>query len=160
MMSEKRFTFTLEPEDSLYRQLLDFALSAAQFALLVIRSSLALHSSAEQVLAKLEPFLQEKEISSKWPGTTLHDAAASVFRYQFDPACAAVLKETAPSLYSWRQPELPEDLCLLRADRTPWLVSIAHEADGYLCLSEDEIKRLLKTLPQLKNIIRLDSTAS
>ena len=50
---------------------------------------------------------------------------------------------------AWRQPDLPEDLCLLRADGSPWLATIAHEADGFLLLSEAEREDLNTRVPAL-----------
>jgi hypothetical protein len=64
-----------------------------------------------------------------------------------------VLKKATNALYGWVQPELPEDLCLLRDEKEAWLVSIAHERDSYLCLSEDERSRLLDALPQLAALL-------
>jgi hypothetical protein len=54
------------------------------------------------------------------------------------------------ALYEWRQPNYPEDLCLLRQDRSPWLVSIAHENDSYLCLSSGKEKEdIIINVPEL-----------
>jgi hypothetical protein len=61
------------------------------------------------------------------------------------------------SLYQWRYPDLPEDLCLLRSDETSWLVTVAHEDIGYFELFEDEWLRLQKNLPGLAATLEKDS---
>jgi hypothetical protein len=59
------------------------------------------------------------------------------------------LTKAADSIYAWRQPALPEDLCALRADDTPWLASIAHEGDAWLELTPDEQAVVTDALPDL-----------
>jgi hypothetical protein len=61
----------------------------------------------------------------------------------------SVLIEASEGLFSWTQPELPEDLCLFRKDGEPWLVTIAHEKDGYLVLSPNESAALTESIPTL-----------
>lgn len=151
----ERVTFNLltEPTDNLYRDLIDHATGDCEIALLVVRQSLSLDSNAKTILARLEAFLKQKERSPEWPGTRLLGRAARVFQYSLEPECATILKQAADALYGWRQPSLPEDLCLLRDDKSPWLVSIAHERDGFLRLSQDERRRLLNALPMFEALL-------
>jgi len=60
-----------------------------------------------------------------------------------------VLTKSASGLYDWVQPSLPEDLCLLRPDETPWLVTISHERDAYLVLDAKEHVELVREIPEL-----------
>lgn len=69
-------------------------------------------------------------------------------------AALQALCRRANRLYAWEQPLLPEDLCLLRSEQEPMLVSISHESDAYLLLSEDERQVLLSAVPSLR--IRAD----
>jgi hypothetical protein len=50
-------------------------------------------------------------------------------------------------LFGWRQPELPEDLALLREDGTAVLASICHEHDAYLQLTDEEYERVVEAIP-------------
>jgi hypothetical protein len=152
-MNRKYFTLMTEPRGDVYRRLLQYAAGECAVALLVVRPTLPLSVTGENVLARLKTYLQEKTESSEWPGTTLLDEVAWVFRYRYAPECVAVLARAAGALYSWKQPRLPEDLCLLRADGDPWLVSIAHEKDSYVFVSEDEKARLLATVPHMRAVI-------
>ncbi len=80
----------------------------------------------------------------------LFDAEAELLYFRLEPRSAQLLKAATDRLYGWRQPDLPEDLCFLHADREPWLATISHENDGYLRLGDWEKARLLHALPALK----------
>lgn len=70
-------------------------------------------------------------------------------RFDLSNESMAVLA-SVPGLYSWRQPERPEDLCLLRRDGSPWMGSIAHERDSFLELEEAEMVDLRAGVPGLE----------
>lgn len=148
-MNRSILNFIVEPKGALYRDLIRHATVDCSMALLVVQT-MALEQSGHKVLARLAPFLEDKVESSEWPGTKLYGRTASVFQYHFETESAEILAGAADGLYDWLQPSLPEDLCLLRADGVPWLVSIAHEKDGYLELSQDERSRLFDALPALQ----------
>jgi len=147
-----RLNFIKEPRGRIYRGLLDFALGKCETALLVLGPFLT--ARGQTVLAQLEPFLKQKAESSEWPGTQLLGGTAWVLRYHFTSECAEILKRAVSGLYRWLQPDFPEDLCLLRTDGRPWLVSIAHERDGYLDLTSEEKTHLFEAFPRLKALVR------
>lgn len=157
-MSTTCLTITTELQGNLYRRFLDYAGQECTIALLVVRPSLRLSTEGEKVLHRLAGYLKEKTESSVWPGTELLTEVAQVYYYHFSPECVGILKDAAKGLYSWQQPHLPEDLCLLKADQEPWLVSIAHERDSYFCLSEAERTRLLVALPELASLLKNEDT--
>ena len=108
------------------------------------------------MLSQLAGFLKEKYRSSVWPGTRVGGKTAWVLHYDFGLVCAEVLKRAAHGLYDWQHPALPEDLCLLRSTGEPWLVTIAHEGDGYLDPSRREKSRLLRVLPGFAHLVSED----
>jgi len=71
---------------------------------------------------------------------------ATIYRFRLCNESAQLLK-AVDSLYAWQHPEFPEDLCLLRPDGTPWLVTIAHEKDAFLELTAVERLKILSELP-------------
>jgi hypothetical protein len=153
-MEKSIFTLLVEPRGDLYSEILDFAVGECKVALLVNRVQLKMAKHGTDVLDQLKPFLKNAVESAEWPGTELFSGeTAMVYRYVFGPECADILKRVANSFYDWTQPEFPEDLCLLKDDETPWLVSIAHEKDSYFCLSQDEKNRLLDSIPRLASIL-------
>jgi hypothetical protein len=132
-----------------YVRLLHHALSDCDSFILVIRHSIDVNATAEAVLNRLEPSLISSEERSEWPGTQLFDSTALVNTYNLSPHTAADLAEVADGLFSWCQPELPEDLSLIRKDGDPWLVTIAHEEDAYMLLSGEESAALTESIPAL-----------
>jgi len=132
-----------------YVRLLHHALSQCDSFTLVIRHSIDVNATAEAVLNRLEPYLTRRDEIAEWPGTLLLDGTAQVNTFKLSPPTASVLAEVADGLFSWTQPELPEDLCLIKKDGEPWLVTIAHEEDAYLVLSAEESAALTESIPGL-----------
>ena len=152
-MSRIHFDLLTEPTGDIYRTLIDYATLNCTTALLVVRHSIPLASRGKGVLDQLAAFLKQQEDSSEWPGTKLLDSTALVLRYEFRLECAHILKESAKALYDWKQPDLPEDLCFLRDAGDPWLVSVAHERDGFLHLSQEEARNLFVALPAIESMV-------
>ena len=146
-----RATYDLraEPTGSAYRELVAAAQECCSAALLVVRPGVALAATALAALDRLRPWLVNAEPRAVWPGTRLLSGTATVHRYRFGEETATVLAEAAGGLFDWVQPALPEDLCLLRPDGAAWLVTIAHERDGYLVLTAAERAALVARIPEL-----------
>jgi hypothetical protein len=144
------YTFHNEPSEETYREIIRCGLLYCTQFSLVLRSSIHLNESGSQFLQSLRPFLLKAESTSEWPGTRLIDDVADVFYYELSPVSAELITSVSTRLFQWTQPELPEDLCLLRTPADPWLVTIAHEQDGYLNLSDDERVALQGAIPQLE----------
>ena len=143
-----------EPRGETYAAMIDLAARRGGKASLVIQFSLPISPEAEAVRQRLEPYVLTKEMSDSWPGTKLHGDKALVTRFSLTPACASILKTSTNALYGWTLPQLPEDLCLLRADDTPWLVSIAHKRDGYVDVSDTELAELRREIPSIAACLR------
>ena len=139
-----------EPRGEVYQRLIGLSLRFCNTALLVVRDSIDLRDSGTRVLTALEPYLQQKNRETEWPGTKLfYGASATVYRFRLCSNSGEVLKGAVDALYCWQQPQYPEDLCLLRSDGQPWLVSIAHESISYLELSSAEKDVILVDIPGL-----------
>jgi len=134
-----RYEMSREPTQEAYRELVATAERWGSLGLVVKRPEIELSPRGQRVLAQLTPFVTGVEESREWPGTTLYtQEEATVYFFQVVPESAELLRATATSLFQWCHPDLPEDLCFLGSDRSPWLISIAHERDAYLALSADE----------------------
>ena len=105
----------------------------------------------------MKPFEIEIKRSSRWPGTELVGHKAMIYSFQSLPELSKILKEAANSLYSWVQPPLPEDLCFLRSDNTPLLITIAHEHCSSLDITDREKEELEKVTPDLFALLKLDN---
>ena len=156
-MRFRSYTFKSEPRGRTYDRLVDFAPTECATALLVVRDPLALSPTAHDVLRQLDSCLRERSEQSEWPGTVLLGHTATVYRYSLTPVFLDTVKRVARGLFDWVEPGLPDDLCFLSADGQPWLVTIAHERDVYMELSEDQHARLLKQIPELAELLAADA---
>ncbi|MGA9188190.1 MAG: stage III sporulation protein AH [Methanosarcina sp.] len=136
---------TSEPKNDVYRLLVDLAFDLCDEFILVVRKDLCLKSNdnAKSVLEKLNDYLIEMKEQSEWAGTKLLRHTAYVYHYHTSPEAREIIKEVSNSLYSWMQPNLPEDLSFYKSGK-PWLVNTAHEKQSFI-LSEDksEIDRIV-----------------
>lgn len=153
-MTRIQLTIDLEPTGETYATFLGLASRWSSTALLVVRGRLGLSESAAALIAQLEPFLLERSDASSWPGTTLLEDTATVSTYRLDPTVVDALAAATNGLFGWQQPELPEDLCLLRPGGEPWLVTIAHEGDAYVVVDPTELEVLRRDLPDLAAVLR------
>ncbi len=138
-----------EPAPAEYQSLLALATRYCREFSLVVQASPPLGVSGRAVLDRLRPFLVAERSASEWPGTQLLDGVATVYRFRLTLESAELLGRCSPGLFSWIQPDLPEDLCLFRSDSTPWLVTIGHERDAYFVISPDEREILVQEIPGL-----------
>lgn len=150
------FGFSSEPQEQVYRDLIDLALSVGQckYAFLIVREKIPLDQNGNQALEDLNPHIETVKDVSEWPGTKLHNQTAKLYSYRFDQECAAALKTIASRLYEWEQPHLPEDLGLMLDETAPWLFTIAHERDAVLCLTDDELGEIQKNQRLASMIIK------
>lgn len=137
--TEKRI---FAPKSSLttemYHRVLRFSPQVCSKFVLVIRPDIPLSPLGQSVLTDLQPHLIRREEASRWPGTALLKGSASVLYFGLNPNTLSVITSNAPHPFAWCQPSLPEDLSLLRADESPWLVTTAHEHDLYFSLTDEE----------------------
>lgn len=149
MSSLTRETYDLleEPTGETYRQLLHHSEGYCDVILLVMRHE-PVELSACQVVERLRPFLINESEECEWPGTRTVDSA-TIYRFALSAESITIVSEVASRLYSWVHPNLPEDLCFIRPDGEPWLVTIAHEQDAYLNLTRQEMEDLAAMVPSL-----------
>lgn len=152
-MKRKRYTLAKNLNGDDYQSLLDYCTEKGMFFQFVIHSACTLLPRGQELLSKLMPFQVEKTVTSEWPGTKLHGGAVTLWRYSLSRQSMEVVTEETDSVYGWAHPELPEDLSLLREDKSVWLATISHEKDAYFELSALELQDLLNRLPQLRDAL-------
>lgn len=140
-MNHTRYSIIREPRGAHYRQMLTSLARLRTSALLVLHDGIvvALGSPGQGIVAALRDHRASEHRASKWPGTELfYGGEATVISMPLDAEALAILLAATSRLYGWRQPDLPEDPCLFRADGSVVLATIAHEADAYVDLTADE----------------------
>lgn len=157
MATRSRYWFVSEPRGHLYEALIEFAGRDCAKAMLVVRPDLGLSPDGKAVLDRLAPHVVAHYAASRWPGTELlDDSTAEVFEYELGPEVARRLAAEVDGLYEWRQPERPEDLAFLTRGGDEYLVSIAHEREGFLSLSDSEWARLRNEYEELASNLERD----
>lgn len=137
------------PSGLTYRALLQASLPFCTSVTVAARPSLGLNATGRNVISQLAPFLTREYEASSWPGTRLLRGTATVYQFRLTGQVVDAMSQTSDSLFSWIQPDLPEDPCFLRASGEPWLVTISHEHDAYLDLTEDETNYVRANVPGL-----------
>lgn len=138
-----------EPKGSIYTELIDLASSICNQFILVKRNEIHINESANIVLQELMPYLQQVKEQNKWPGTATLGRPATIYYYSLNNESKEKLKKYADGLYSWVQPNLPEDLCFLKSDGQAWLINTAHE---YMCRIDSDDENELSKLKAINGL--------
>ncbi len=138
----KTYDLVDEPTGDDYRALLLCARSQCDTVVLSVDSGRELEPGGQDVLDRLATGLR----SDTENGSTRR------LRFELSQGCVEVLGE-APGLFAWRQPERPENLCLLRPDGSPWIVTIAAERIGYVEFTPFEKLLLGRAAPGLAAVL-------
>lgn len=104
-------------------------------------SGMQLSSRADAVLVALEPFLMSRVETSETPGSTLLDGTITLCTYRLTYEPARILAGATDRLYDWAEPELPQDLCLLRGSQ-PWLITLAADRAASLIVTPGDARAL------------------
>ncbi|MGO8686010.1 MAG: hypothetical protein ACLQT7_02320 [Candidatus Dormibacteria bacterium] len=143
----KTYDLVDEPTGDDYRALLLCARSQCDTAVLSVDGGRDLDAPGEEVLERLASQLRSETRSGE----------LRRLRYELSQECVDVLGE-APGLYAWQQPQRPENLCLLRHDGSPWIVSIAAERIGYVEFTPFEKLLLGRVAPGLAAVLAHQGT--
>ncbi len=130
-----------------YKDILKHALEHCSYCLYVVQDFELVNSNALKIINKMRMKLAKQYKDSKWPGTELLDTQVDIFIHIFDYDTCEMLTGFASGFPAWQHPDLPEDLCLLREDMSPYFISIAHERDFYFLLQDNEFELLKHRFP-------------
>src|SRR5580658_1235380 len=108
-----------EPSPSAFADILDYGLTQCCSALLVVQPLKRISPQAVEILKKLEPYLTEKKVTPKWPGTKLSGGTGLVHKYKLEQSFVDEISKINDRLYGWLQPNFPEDICLLKEKEEP-----------------------------------------
>ena len=94
--------------------------------------------SCRETLCRLSELGETTVKVSKWHGTRLEPGmTVTLHSFPITPESLHFLLAHVESLFSWRWPDKPEDLCFLTSDEIPLLFSIAHERYAQLSIADD-----------------------
>lgn len=133
------YSFRQEPTGTVYSQLVLFCVTLADRFLLVERDpECPADDRLSGILDDLRPHLLETRLAKEWPGTRLLADEARLYWFRADSSLAGKLCALQPGLFDWVHPSAPEDPCFLRPDGEALLITISHERDAYLVLTDSE----------------------
>jgi hypothetical protein len=119
---------------------------ATSFGLIVRSNSIQLSRRAISVMRSLENTVISMDEVTQWPGTELIGGRrSSRYVYRLEPTSLDVLIQSASSLFDWVNPELPEDLHLIRSDGTPVLGTVAQDDDAWVELDDQEVAQFIES---------------
>jgi hypothetical protein len=149
MNGRRVITLAMPPTGRVHHDVLRSVASLSTVVGLVVRSpKVQLTTRAQSLLAALSPFLVANEEVDRWPGTELVGGRKSRrLLFRLEPASLDLLIAATTGLFDWVNPQLPEDLHLLRSDGTTVLGTVAQEEDAWLELDEDELRQLRSSAP-------------
>lgn len=144
------FFFLSEPRGKVWRDVLNAAADLCSTGLVVVRPEAPLDAEGARCAAALAAFGVSAPPGA-WPGEALR--TGEILRFALGPETFALLAAASDGPFEWIQPDLPEDLCLLRPDGAPWLVVLAHARDASLILTLPERASLVRRFPRLNPIL-------
>jgi hypothetical protein len=130
-----------------YRTLLTFLSGISSQFSLVVQEQFGRTENLEAIVNALRPYCLGSSERNEWPGTVLLYGTASVLTYRVCPDSIALMSTAASDLYSWRQPERPEDVAFYRSSGSVVLETIVHERDARVFLTDTEVGGLRALLP-------------
>lgn len=104
---------------------------------------------AMKFIESLGKYLIKTEMVSEWPGTKLIGSEAKRSTFKVTDEAIKILLDSANSLNSWIEPDLPEDLSFFNENGSELFVSITHENDFWLALNAAQEKEFMSELNSL-----------
>ena len=141
-------TIYKEPRGDAYEALLRALLPFSRRFSLTVQADMGVECSEGCValLARLSALGAEQVQRSDWPGTALGSRTAAVWTCDISEESLDELL-VVDGLYEWIMPDYPEDLAFYRQNGSVVLGSIAHEQEGFLELSKEELEALARSWP-------------
>ena len=144
-----RYNLVSELSGKKYESLLRYAVGKGLVVLLVDTCGYSSEKRANFVNA-MEPYLKSMKKVSCWPGTQLTDQKVPVYRYRLNEKSCALILNVSKGLFDWEQPDLLEDLCLLRPDDSVFMTATTSERDAYFDITESEMAELTHQIPGME----------
>ena len=133
----KVFTISNDIQGRAYEELICLLGGCAATSQLVSHGE-PTHMSCKAALSRLVELGATTEEVSEWHGTKLLCGNTAILHsFPVNKETMRFLASHVDSLFSWRWPDEPEDLCFLASDGTSLLISTAHEQYARLALADD-----------------------
>jgi len=128
------FMSNISGED--YQKFINYIYERSDIFGLVVRTDMDQNKSVRDFLKKNKELITAKKMSHEWAGTITFGEKHEVYFFKTNEESREVLN-TVNSIYSWRNPDLPEDLFFYR-DGKIYFYSTSHEEISGLVISCEE----------------------
>ena len=73
---------------------------------------------------------------------------------RYEKSVREILTSATKGLFEWQNPDLPDDLHLMRADGSTWMACVAHPESAWLELTQSELEQLKNSALDLAATLR------
>ena len=130
-----------------YIELIRFLAKRSGYVMFVITISGYMSSHCNLVLKRLTSFDCKKAQVNNWPGTVLLDgSSATAYTVPVSNPLIELISTINTSLFSWKLPNFPEDICFFRSDNSVIFSSTTHEDFATINMTEDDHKAWMKNM--------------
>lgn len=159
--ARRHYQIVEEPVGAVYRGLILYLSHLCPLGLFTLPDSPPPSPLVTDVLGLLKEHVVEFRRSMTFPGNwsknaqlQLHesfsDDAPAIYVFRLNGHSLFALLGFTEGLYDWEYPDLPENLCLMRPEKQACLCSVTRERMAYLYMTEDEVRTLLRRIPQVR----------
>lgn len=144
------FDITTEPVNNVYEELLALLFDTSDSFILVEREDVVKKNEFYNCFNLLYEFQYDIKYQNVFAGTEIMEDTqkAKVYYYRSDKKAKNILLNLSNKLYSWVQPELPEDLSFIFKDSYT-LVTTSHEQTSGIYINE------MITIEKINSIVGL-----
>lgn len=122
-----------------YKNLIDYIYERSDVFGMVVRTDMDQNKSVRDFLKKNEDLITAKKMSHEWAGTITFGDKHEVYFFKTNEESRKVL-DTVDSIYSWRNPDLPEDLFFYREGKIYFYSTSHEEISGMVICCEEELE--------------------
>ncbi len=122
-----------------YQKLIDYVYTKSDLFGMVVRTDMDQNSSVKEFLENNKDLISAKKMSHEWAGTITFGDKHEVYYFKTNEESRKIL-DTVDSVYSWRNPDLPEDLFFYRYGKIYFYSTSHEEISGLVVDNEDELE--------------------
>ena len=141
----RKFFFDEDVAGVTYIELIRFLAKRSKHFMFVVTIENCISAHGNLVLRRLTSLGCNTSQIDSWPGTTLLDGStATAYIAPVSNALVELVSTINTSLFSWRLPNFPEDLCFFRSDTSVLFSSTNHEDFATINMTEDDRQAWMK----------------
>jgi hypothetical protein len=122
-----------------YKEFIDYVYARSDVFGFVVRTDMDQNKSVKDFLDQNKDLITAKKMSHEWAGTITFGEKHEVYFFKTNEESRKVL-DAVDSIYSWRNPDLPEDLFFYRDGKIYFYSTSHEEISGLVIMNEEELE--------------------